>query len=247
MEEEWLACRDVWEMFGRFRFPASERKLRLFSVVCCRCSGSLLANPFLRRAVNLVEQFADGHATEEELHATFLWASNLTLKLRKANRERKIHRWAEAAAVMHSTAPADRGASMAAETGWHIARATVSEEVEATMAALLRDIVGNPFRPLSRVRPTNPSWLTPEVITMTGAAMWRHLLEDPWFNPEWVSLEAEALARRMYDSRDFSDMPKLADLLEAAGCRNADVLDHCRGAGPHVRGCWVVDFALGLD
>jgi hypothetical protein len=23
------------------------------------------------------------------------------------------------------------------------------------------------------------------------------------------------------------------------------VLDHCRGSGPHVRGCWVVDLLLG--
>ena len=24
-----------------------------------------------------------------------------------------------------------------------------------------------------------------------------------------------------------------------------DILDHCRGPGPHVRGCWVVDLILG--
>src|SRR5262249_30319229 len=30
-----------------------------------------------------------------------------------------------------------------------------------------------------------------------------------------------------------------------AGCDHPDVLDHCRGAGPYVRGCWVVDLVLG--
>jgi hypothetical protein len=25
------------------------------------------------------------------------------------------------------------------------------------------------------------------------------------------------------------------------------VLDHCRKAGPHVRGCWVVDLLLGKE
>jgi hypothetical protein len=25
----------------------------------------------------------------------------------------------------------------------------------------------------------------------------------------------------------------------------ADILNHCRGAGPHVRGCWVIDLVLG--
>jgi hypothetical protein len=47
--------------------------------------------------------------------------------------------------------------------------------------------------------------------------------------------------------RDFSAMPILADALQDAGCDNDDVLNHCRGAGPHVRGCWVVDGVLGLE
>ncbi len=37
----------------------------------------------------------------------------------------------------------------------------------------------------------------------------------------------------------------LADALQDAGCENADILTHCRGPGPHVRGCWVVDLVLG--
>ena len=40
-------------------------------------------------------------------------------------------------------------------------------------------------------------------------------------------------------------MPILADALQDAGCTNEDVLTHCRGDGPHVRGCWVVDLLLG--
>ncbi len=36
----------------------------------------------------------------------------------------------------------------------------------------------------------------------------------------------------------------LADALQDAGCENTDVLNHCRGPGPHVRGCWVVDLVL---
>ena len=54
-----------------------------------------------------------------------------------------------------------------------------------------------------------------------------------------------ALARGIYESRDFSAVPILADALQDAGCENADVLEHCRGEGPHVRGCWVVDLVLG--
>jgi hypothetical protein len=30
-----------------------------------------------------------------------------------------------------------------------------------------------------------------------------------------------------------------------AGCDDPDILAHCRGPGPYVRGCWVVDLLLG--
>jgi hypothetical protein len=67
------------------------------------------------------------------------------------------------------------------------------------------------------------------------------------FDPNWRTTTAIQLAQLMYDSRDFSVMPILADALEDAGCDHADVLDHCRGPGPHVRGCWVVDLVLGKE
>jgi hypothetical protein len=45
----------------------------------------------------------------------------------------------------------------------------------------------------------------------------------------------------MYESRDFSAMPILADALEDAGCTDEAILTHCRGPGPHCRGCHVID------
>ncbi|HEY1186644.1 MAG TPA: hypothetical protein VGE74_03255 [Gemmata sp.] len=83
--------------------------------------------------------------------------------------------------------------------------------------ALIRDIFGNPFRPVV-------------------------------FAPEWRTGTVTALAAQMYESRDFSAMPILADALQDAGCDNEDILTHCRAAGAtHVRGCWVVDLALGKE
>jgi hypothetical protein len=64
-------------------------------------------------------------------------------------------------------------------------------------------------------------------------------------DPSCRTSTVTALAQQMYDSRDFSPMPILADALQDAGCDNDDILDHCRGDGPHVRGCWVVDLVLG--
>jgi hypothetical protein len=49
----------------------------------------------------------------------------------------------------------------------------------------------------------------------------------------------------MYESRDFAAMPILGDALQDAGCDWEEMLDHCRGGGGHVRGCWVVDLVLG--
>lgn len=82
---------------------------------------------------------------------------------------------------------------------------------------LLREIAGNPFQ----ARHMDPLWLT------------------------WKGGVIPALARGMYDSRDFADMPILADALEEAGCGDPAVLSHCRKPGPHVRGCWVLDWILG--
>jgi hypothetical protein len=83
--------------------------------------------------------------------------------------------------------------------------------------AVLRDIFGNPFCPVS-------------------------------FSPLWRTDAAVALAKGMYESRDFSAMPILADALQDAGCDSDDILNHCRDEkATHVRGCWVVDLLLGKE
>jgi hypothetical protein len=87
--------------------------------------------------------------------------------------------------------------------------------VDALMARVVRDIFG----PLPfREVPVSPEWLTSDVV---------------------------ALARGIYDEKAFERLPYLADALMDAGCENEEVLEHCRGAGTHVRGCWVVDLLLG--
>jgi hypothetical protein len=66
------------------------------------------------------------------------------------------------------------------------------------------------------------------------------------FDANWKTSTAVAVAQQMYDSRDFSAMPILADALQDAGCNNDDILNHCRDPEqPHIRGCWVIDLVLG--
>ncbi len=78
---------------------------------------------------------------------------------------------------------------------------------------LLRDIFGNPFRPVS----ADPAWLSRN----DGAVL--------------------KVARAVYDERAFERLPVLADALEDAGCGEGALLSHLRGPGPHARGCWALD------
>lgn len=79
-----------------------------------------------------------------------------------------------------------------------------------------------------------------------------HLLQDivgppdlPVFDDAWRTPTVLSAAEAIYADRAFDRMPALADLLEAAGCRDDAVLDHCRQPGEHARGCWVLDDLLG--
>jgi hypothetical protein len=59
----------------------------------------------------------------------------------------------------------------------------------------------------------------------------------PVFDPAWRTSTSIALAEGIYADRAFDRLPILADALEDAGCGHPDVLAHCRGDGPHARGC----------
>jgi hypothetical protein len=100
-------------------------------------------------------------------------------------------------------------------------RATANRWLDAeyrAQAALVRDVFGDPFRRL-------PLYLAD--VVDSGPVL--------------------PLAQTIYAERSFADLPVLADALEDAGCRDEDVLEHCREPGEHVRGCWVVDAILGKD
>jgi hypothetical protein len=88
---------------------------------------------------------------------------------------------------------------------------------KAAQCELLRELVGNPFRP------------TPA-------------LEARWL--AWSGGVVVALARAAYDESRFNDLPIIADALEEAGCGHPALLAHLRGPGPHARGCWALDRLL---
>jgi protein phosphatase len=63
----------------------------------------------------------------------------------------------------------------------------------------------------------------------------------------WNGGTVARLVRRIHEENAFDGMPILADALEDAGCTDTAILEHCRGPGPHSRGCWVIQVLLGRE
>jgi hypothetical protein len=68
-EAEWNRCDDPQAMLAFLRDSgrASDRKLRLFRVACCRRIWHILPEPACREAVEVAERFAEGTAPHAEL------------------------------------------------------------------------------------------------------------------------------------------------------------------------------------
>jgi hypothetical protein len=86
---------------------------------------------------------------------------------------------------------------------------------------------------------------TDEVFRHAQCEILRDIFGNPFqpcdFTPAWHTVRLARCARGIYEERDFTRLALLADMLESAGCVDAEILDHCRQAGAHVRGCWVLD------
>jgi hypothetical protein len=149
---------------------------------------------------------------------------------------------------------------MAADDEWYHEIEVVVEEVIDGKTHLSRLICEFGTFDFSAVTPT-PSWwadavaterqVRPPQVRTAKAQSLRCIFGNPFrplsIDPSWLTTDVVVLATGIYQDRAFDRMPILADALQDAGCDNADILDHCRGPGPHVRGCWVVDLVLGKE
>jgi hypothetical protein len=165
-----------------------------------------------RDTLAAVERLSDGPAGAGELSAVRGRTTNAAILAAARDRAGSAAAGAAAAsATLLGDAsgirdhPKGGGDCLAAEAGERKAQ-----------CRLLRDIFGNPFRPVD-------------------------------FSPGWQTDTAVAIARPMYELRDFSAMPILADALQDARCDSDAILNHCRSPGPHVRGCWAIDLVLGKE
>jgi hypothetical protein len=246
IEAEWLSCTNPSPMLELLRDEASERKVRLFAVACCRRVWSSLEHEEFRDAVRTAEAFADGLADRAELlqaheKARAIFGSlhdkhngpgaALTASGIPSPPKSFLHRVADALDHPWWEDEFDNGDPLAPAlvTARHAARAAADLRGEksalgapATIAeheeqtALVRCLFGNPFRP----RPPCDAWRAGEL---------------------------RAFADRIYTERAFHRMPLLADALEAAGCTDAELIEHCRWSRGHARGCWVVDLLLDKE
>jgi hypothetical protein len=216
-------------MLDEIAYRASSRKLRLFACACCRRVWHFLGENS-RRPVFVAERFADGKATVKELSAardlayhTFYDSSHATA----------AHKNAAGAPICAAEVqrPDAHPVSFAGEAAMSALDAFGADYFEKKLSydhyrteaemqvSLLRDIIGNPFRSVS----------------MPAAVL------------AWNDGIVPRLAQDIYDERTFDRLPILAEALEDADFHDADILGHCRLAGSHVLGCWVVDLVLGKN
>jgi hypothetical protein len=198
------------------------RKLRLFAVAYCENVQHWLEDERARAAVKVAEEFADGLATPEEFAIAFAAAEAAFYDTaRRVGSGDPTFPVDAVLAYFAAYGAIDPEAGFAACTAAAMSAApslwAKSAEETRRQCALVREVFGDR---LGQPRAIDPCWLTCEVIIRAHA---------------------------MYDRRDFSRMPDLADLLEASGCRDPEIIGHCRGLGPHVRGCWVIDLLLGKE
>jgi hypothetical protein len=219
-EQEWMSCEDPWQMLLFLRDKASDRKLRLFKCACCRRIWHLIGPAEYRHVVEVAELFSDQQADESELQRALEDTWTVT-----GNPGHDPTAWA----VIHTAGElVERWNWSYVEdvTHTHAARAVSiaaerGDELDPAellaQAALLRDLFGNPFR---------PAVIEPCLLAHDAGSLCR-------------------MAQTIYEERRFADLPILADALEEAGCTDKALLSHCRGPGPHVRGCWALDLILG--
>jgi len=76
----------------------------------------------------------------------------------------------------------------------------------------------------------------------------REIFGNPFQPPAITQLQrtpaVSDLAQEIYEKRAFDRLPAVADAAEQAGCTEARLLEHCRAAAGHVRGCWALDLLL---
>src|SRR5262249_37505700 len=106
-----------------------------------------------------------------------------------------------------------------------VARMLLPEGMRAEEVVAQRGLVRCVFAGYFRSAPFPSTWQTPTILTLCEAAYEERLLPAGHLDPVRLAVLADALAE--------------------AGCNDDVLLTHLREEGPHVRGCFALDFLLG--
>src|SRR5262245_51520520 len=170
-ETQWITATDPKKLLKYLHAKASERKRGLFAAACCRRVWHLLTDPRSRRAVETAERYADGEATGKELSRAEMEAQDAYSDSRLTEREAEV---SAADAVYAVTVASTHVRWDIAEAAATNARAAVAAGVTpgqrraagqaegAAQLLLLREIFGNPFRPMNLA----PLWRTSDVMAL---------------------------------------------------------------------------------
>ena len=221
-EAEWLTATNPEPMLNYLRGKASSRRLRLLAVACCRRVWHVLTGPACRQAVDMAEKSVDEPVPEELLD-----------QLSGAAEEE----FEDAITDTDDTEMEDNPGVTYRRYAAACAAASCASNTPEVRDEDIRVVVN----------------ATSDAADTTEQTHQAELLRDVFGNPFrstaldslWLTSDVVTLAIGIYDERAFDRMPILADALQDAGCNNDDILDHCRGSGQHVRGCWVIDLLLG--
>jgi hypothetical protein len=210
-EDKWLESDDPVALLDFARRKVSPRKVRLFACACCRLVWDRLTDERSRQAVRTAERFADGEVSAKvlERHEDAAWQLVSRVMERTPRQYANLVAWQSAFQITE----ADPTHFIR-----RVVRASDDRVSPAALAVLLREVCGNPFRPVR----IEPAWL------------------------RWHQGCVENLARVIYREGRFDEVPVLGDALEEAGCSDEEILLHCQDCdgSDHVRGCWVVDAIL---
>jgi hypothetical protein len=216
---QWLACKDpnpLLTVLARYG-PPSSRKARLYACTAARRTWQLLDNYF-RQALEAAERYADGEMSKSEF-------------------EHSLIGFREAFNQVWYSVDGDVIGNMRAarfRAPYFAVQCAVQPDGQVTGGQAMDWV--RMLGPQSQTKP----WQCDIIRDMFG-----NPLRPATIHPSWRSNNVIALAQAIYTDRAFDRLPILADALEDAGCDNADILNHCRQPGEHVRGCWVVDLVLG--
>jgi hypothetical protein len=213
--------------FARCKKDLAPRKMRLFLLAYCYrlCAGN--TDPSCAQLLAVAERFVETPpppSREENRFGPYYLSPGLCGAVYSALRNPVGLAAAHLRLVAGKKARAEAGERAAGKAAQ---QAAVAEEARE-QCRLLRDI----FNPFGDVPPRK------------GKRLWAKQRAG-WLRSNGGVVKA--LAEGVYAERAFDRLPILADALEEAGCGNAEMLAHLRGAGPHVRGCWALDLLLGKE